>query len=401
MLTVAVTGGIGAGKSTVSGVLAELGAVVVDSDVLAREVVAPGTPGLAAVVTEFGPGVLGPDGGLDRAALAAIVFSDPAARQRLEAITHPLVRAAFERQRDAAGPDAIVVNDIPLLRSLGMAAGFHLVVTAGAEEQIRLGRLVGRGLAEADAKARVRSQISDDERRALSDVWLANDGNRDQLRAAVTELWSGRLVPFAQNVASGRRAPRGPARLRDPDPEWGRLAVLIAARISTAAGGLPVEHIGSTSIPGLAAKDVIDLQLVVPDLTTADRLAIPLGLAGFPRLAGSYLDNIHPVPGVPASADPAGWDKRLHGNADPGRNVNLHLRVRDAPNRRHALLFRDWLRADRPAREQYQSVKLELADRFAGDPDSGRYADAKEPWFTAAAGRAERWAAATGWRPPT
>jgi dephospho-CoA kinase len=322
----------------------------------------------------------------------------PHARQQLEAITHPLVRAAFEREREAAGADAIVVNDIPLLRSLAMAAGFHLVVTAEAPAPTRLDRLVGRGLAEADAMARIRSQISDEERRRFSDVWLVNDGDHDQLRTAVTQLWSGRLAPFAENLAAGRRARRGPAVLHAWDPEWARLAALLAARISAATGGLPVEHIGSTAIPGLAAKDVIDLQLVVPDLATADRLAGGLAAAGFPRLDGTYLDNIHPIPGIPESSDPAGWDKRLHGNADPGRDVNLHLRVRDAPNQRHALLFRDWLRADRAAREEYQSLKRELAGRFAGDRDSGRYAEAKEPWFTVASSRAEDWAAATGWR---
>jgi dephospho-CoA kinase len=395
-----VTGGIGSGKSTAAAALAELGAVVIDSDRLAREVVAPGTPGLDAVVAEFGPGVVGADGALDRAALAGIVFSDSGARRRLEGITHPLVRAEFDRRRAAAPAGAIVVNDIPLLRSLEVAAGFHLVVAVGAEEETRIARLVGRGLTDADARARIRSQISDDERRGLSDVWIENDGPEAQIRNALQDLWSARLVPFAANLVAGRRASRGPAVLRGPDPDWPRLAVLLGARISVAAGGLPVEHIGSTAIPGLPAKDVIDLQLVVPDLAKADRLAEPLGAAGFPRVHGTYLDNVHPIPGAPASADPAAWDKRLHANADPGRNVNLHLRVKDAPNRRHAVLFRDWLRAVPAARDEYSILKRGLADRFAGDPDAGRYAEAKEPWFTAAAPRAERWASDTEWAPP-
>lgn len=400
MLTVAITGGIGSGKSTAAAVLRDLGAVVIDSDRLARRVVEPGTAGLAAVAAEFGPEVLGADGALDRAALAALVFADADARRRLERITHPLVRAAFDRERDAAGRDAIVVNDIPLLRSLDVAGGFHLVVTTGADEESRVRRLVLRGLTEADARARIRSQISDDERRVFADVWLENDDGPDELREAVTALWSRRLVPFQANLSAGVRAGRGPAAMHQPDPAWARLATLLGARISAAAGGLPVEHIGSTSVPGLAAKDVIDLQLVVPDLATADRLAAPLAAAGFPRLPGTYLDNPHPVPGEPESADPAGWDKRLHANADPGRDVNLHVRVKDAPNRRHALVFRDWLRADDAARQEYQTLKRELADRYAGDPDSGRYAQAKEPWFTAAASRAEEWATRTGWRLP-
>lgn len=399
-LSIAVTGGIGSGKSTASSMLASLGAEVIDADVLAREVVAPGTPGLRSVVAAFGPDVLSADGSLDRAAVARVVFADADARRRLEEITHPLVRREFERRR-AASTAAIVVNDIPLLRSLDVAADYHLVVGVGAAEDARIERLVGRGLTAADAGARIASQISDETRRALSDVWVDNDGSTDDLCELLTALWTERLVSFQENLAAGRGAAgRGPAVLRDPDPRWPALATLLGARVSAAAGGLPVEHIGSTSIPGLPAKDVIDLQLVVPDLATADRLAGPLAGAGFPRVSGVYPDNPHPIPGMPASADPAGWDKRLHANSDPGRAVNLHVRVRDAPNRRHAVLVRDWLRADPVARQEYLGVKRELAARYARDQNAGRYAEAKEPWFTAAAPRAEAWAAATGWRSP-
>jgi dephospho-CoA kinase len=188
--------------------------------------------------------------------------------------------------------------------------------------------------------------------------------------------------------------------MTDPDPAWPVRADLLAARISTAAGGLPVEHIGSTSIPGLPAKDVIDLQLVVPDLPAADRLERPLADAGFPRVAGIDRDNPHPDPAVPGSTGPSSWSKRLHANADPGQSVNLHLRVRDAANRRHAVLFRDWLRADAEVRSEYLAMKRETAVRFAADRDSTRYAEAKEPWFDLAAERAERWARDTGWRLP-
>jgi dephospho-CoA kinase len=397
VLTIAVTGGIGSGKSTASAVLAELGAVVVDSDRLARDVVAPGTPGLEQVFDEFGPEVRTPEGALDRSALAGIVFADQDARRKLEAITHPLVRAAFERERDHAAPDAIVVNDVPLLRSVSMAAGFHLVITIGAPADLRLRRLITRGLSEADARARIAAQISDDQRLALSDIWLANNTMPDHLREAVTTTWSSRLLPFAANLSAGRRASRGAAVLQDPDPDWARLAALLGARISAAAGGLRVEHIGSTSVPGLPAKDVIDLQLVVPDLQVADRLAAPLTAAGFPLVPGIDQDNPHPIPGEPDSTDPARWRKRVHANADPGRSVNLHLRVRNAPNRRESLLFRDWLRADDVVRAEYLELKRELAGRFAGDPDVTRYAEAKEPWFDAAFPRAEVWARRTGW----
>ncbi|MBN9609462.1 MAG: dephospho-CoA kinase [Actinobacteria bacterium 69-20] len=200
MLTVAVTGGIGAGKSTVSALLAELGAVVIDSDVLARQVVAPGTVGLAAVVDAFSDGVLAADGSLDRGALAAIVFADPAARRRLEEITHPLVRAEFRQLRDAAGrldPGAVVVNDIPILRSRTEAAEFDLVVAVVADEAVRVERLIRRGLAEADARARIAAQISDDERRTLADAVIENHGDERELRVAVRRLWSGRILPLA------------------------------------------------------------------------------------------------------------------------------------------------------------------------------------------------------------
>ncbi|HEY7816418.1 MAG TPA: dephospho-CoA kinase, partial [Nakamurella sp.] len=219
--------------------LGRLGAEVIDSDLLARDVVAPGTPGLAAVIAAFGSQVRGTDGGLDRSELASIVFADQEARRRLEGITHPLVRAEFERRRDAA-TSGVVVNDIPLLRTLALAADYHLVVGIGAAEETRIERLADRGLAEADARSRIQSQIADEQRRSLSDVWVDNDGTADDLRERVRGLWVERLLPFRENLAAHRRAPRtGPAVLLDPDPRWPVLATLLAARISAAAGGLP------------------------------------------------------------------------------------------------------------------------------------------------------------------
>ena len=396
-LRVAVTGGIGAGKSTVSGLLVDLGAALIDSDRLAREVVEPGTPGLAAVAEAFGPAVIGRDGALDRAALAAVVFADPDARRRLEDITHPLVRAAARELTRTAPPDSIIVNDIPLLRDLPAAAGFHLVVGVGAADDIRVRRLLGRGMAAGDARARITAQISDADRRPLCDVWLDNSGAPAGVEAAVRALWRDRLRPFADNRLAGRRAARGPAAMVDADPRWAVHARLLATRISVATGGLAVEHIGSTSIIELPAKDVIDLQLVVPDLATADRMARPLTDAGFPRVAGLIRDTDHLSPGAP---DPADWEKRFHANADPGQSINLHVRVRDAANRRWALLFRDWLRADASARQEYLEFKRRLAVDHATDPTGQGYAEAKEPWFAGAAPRAEAWAARTGWSPP-
>ncbi len=393
-LTVAVTGGIGSGKSTVSAMLAEHGAVLVDSDALAREVVAPGSAGLAAVAAAFGPQVLTAAGALDRAAMAGIVFADPDARRTLESITHPLVRRAFAARRDAAAGDAVVVNDIPILRDLPVAASFHLVVGVGAPDAPRLDRLVARGMSAEDATSRIAAQIGDDERRRLCDAWVDNDGDRDDLAAAVGALWSERLLPFSTNRLAGRRAPRssGPM-LADPDPAWPGLARLIGARVSAAADGARVDHIGSTAIPGLAAKDVIDLQVTVADLATADRLDPALTGAGFPRLAGIDRDTPHP-PG----SDPGVWAKRLHGTADPLRPVNLHLRVQGSPGWRWALLFPAWLRSEPAVREEYLELKREVATRFASGSIAD-YAEAKEPWMAQAYPRGLAWADRTGWSP--
>ena len=198
MLMVGLTGGIGAGKSVVAARLAELGAIVIDSDRLAREVVEPGTDGLREVVEEFGPEVLGPDGALDRPALGRLVFRDQAARRRLEAIVHPRVRARSAELIAAAPPDAVVVNDIPLLVESGIGAGFDLVVIVLASEQTRLRRLAqARGMTAEEARARMAAQATDEQRRAAADVVLDNDGSREDLLAAVDRLWHERLRPAA------------------------------------------------------------------------------------------------------------------------------------------------------------------------------------------------------------
>ena len=198
MLMVGLTGGIGAGKSVVARRLAELGATVIDSDRLAREVVEPGTDGLREVVEEFGPEVLGPDGALDRPALGRRVFGDEAARRRLEAIIHPRVRARSAELIAAAPADAVVVNDVPLLVESGIGAGFDLGVVVLASEQTRLRRLAGaRDMTAEQARARMAAQATDEQRRAAADVVLDNDGSRDDLLAAVDRLWHERLRPAA------------------------------------------------------------------------------------------------------------------------------------------------------------------------------------------------------------
>lgn len=392
-LSVAVTGGIGAGKSTVAAALAGHGAVVIDSDQLAREVVRPGTAGLAAVAGEFGTAVIAADGSLDRMALAGIVFADPTARERLEGITHPLVRALFGERGALVPPDGICLNDIPLIRNLGDAARYHLVIGVGVEDtELRVRRLVDRGHTEVDARARIDAQISDQQRRRLCDVWIDNSGSPADLSTVVDRLWD-RIQAFADNRRADRTVGRAGPVLVDPGPRWAELGALLAARASLAAGGARTDHIGSTAVPGLPAKDCIDLQLTVADMAEADALRAPLAAAGFPRTPGDWRDTPHPP-----DVDPASWQKRVHGNADPGQKVNLHLRVRDSPGWRSALLFPAWLRADAGALADYLAVKRQAANELA-DASITDYAGAKEPWMAQAYPRGQQWADRTGWTP--
>ncbi|MGW4381303.1 dephospho-CoA kinase [Kitasatospora sp. NPDC004531] len=190
MLRIGLTGGIGAGKSEVSRQLAALGAVIIDSDVIAREVVAPGTPGLAAVVEEFGPEVLLPDGTLDRPALGRVVFADPDRLAALNAIVHPLVRARSAELEAAAGPDAIVVHDVPLLAENNLAPLYDLVVVIDVPDAERLRRLTAlRGMPEAEARARMAAQATREARLAVADLILDNSGDLAQLTTRVQQLW--------------------------------------------------------------------------------------------------------------------------------------------------------------------------------------------------------------------
>ncbi len=194
MLRIGLTGGIGSGKSTVSALLAERGAVVVDADRIAREVVEPGTPGLAAVVEAFGDRVLSADGSLDRPALAGIVFAAPGAGAALDGIVHPLVRRRTAELVSAAPADAVVVNDVPLLVETGQAATYDLVLVVEADVATRVARLVQRGLTEEDARARIAAQASDQERRAVADVVLDNSGTPAELAAQVDRFWADHVL---------------------------------------------------------------------------------------------------------------------------------------------------------------------------------------------------------------
>ncbi|MFW6718829.1 dephospho-CoA kinase [Streptomyces sp. MAR4 CNY-716] len=190
MLTVGLTGGIGAGKSAVSRLLASYGAVVVDSDRIAREVVEPGTPGLAAVVAEFGDGVLAADGSLDRAKLGGIVFADADRLRALNAIVHPLVRDRSAALQEAAGPDAVVVNDVPLLAENDLAGLYDVVVVVDAAPATQLDRLVRlRGMAEDEARARMSAQATREQRLAIADIVVDNDGTQAELAERVRKLW--------------------------------------------------------------------------------------------------------------------------------------------------------------------------------------------------------------------
>jgi dephospho-CoA kinase len=195
VLRVGLTGGIGSGKSEVSRRLAARGAVLIDADVAAREVVAPGTPGLARVAEAFGAGVLGPDGALDRDRLGALVFRDAAARAELNAIIHPLVgewMAAAERAAvDSAGTDVIVVHDVPLLAENGRAGGFDVVIVVDVPPGLQVGRLVSeRGMAPDQARARMAAQASREQRLAVADLVIDNSGSLEDLDRRVAEVWA-------------------------------------------------------------------------------------------------------------------------------------------------------------------------------------------------------------------
>lgn len=375
MLWTGLTGGIGAGKSAVSRRLVQLGAALVDADVVAREVVAPGTPGLAAVVEAFGD-VLTPDGALDRERLGRLVFGDDDARRRLNGIVHPLVgerTLALAAAAEAAGTP-VLVHDVPLLAENGLAPSYHLVVVVAAPLEVRLHRLTAlRGMTEDDARARIAAQASDEQRRAVADVLLDNGGRLERLHGAVELLWSDRLVPYAGNVAAGRPAPRGRVELVPPDPSWAAAGERLVARLRLLCGprASSVEHIGSTAVSGLAAKDVVDLQVTCPRWDDVEALAPGLAAGGFPRIGDITGDPPRPQ----VDPDPEQYRKRLHRNADPGRPANVHVRVDGTTGARMALRFRDRLRADPAARSEYEAEKRRLAALHPDDVDA--YAEAK------------------------
>jgi dephospho-CoA kinase len=199
---VALTGGVGSGKSTVGRLFAERGAVVIDADVIAREIVEPGTPGLAAIGARFGASLVRPDGTLDRAGLAAIVFADPAALADLNAITHPLVAIRSRQLMAEVADGRICIYEVPLLVEGGplRVADFDQVVVVEAPLPVRLSRLAERGLPPDDARARIAAQATDEQRRAVADAVIVNSGDLAALGARVDEVWGG-----LQALAAGPR----------------------------------------------------------------------------------------------------------------------------------------------------------------------------------------------------
>ena len=384
MLRIGLTGGIGAGKSTVSAAFSECGGIIVDGDVIAREVVEPGTEGLAALVDAFGEDILLPDGALNRPGLAAKAFVDDEQRAKLNSIVHPLVGRRREEIIAAVSEDAVVVEDIPLLVETGMAPMFPLVVVVHADEKTRVERLIKRGMDEADARARIAAQASEEQRRAIADVLLDNSGSQGELVERARDIWYQRVLPLAHNIRT-REVVRIPPKLVPYDPAWPDDAHRIMARLRMACGpkALRVDHIGSTAVPGMDGKDVIDIQVTVESLDIADELADTLADVGYPRIERITGD-------VPHDGDSSLWRKRIHGAADPGRPANVHLRVGGWPNQQFALLFVDWLTANPGVREDYLAAKRKALE----SPD---YAEAKEPWFLDAYWRARAWADATGW----
>ena len=406
MLRIGLTGGIGAGKSTVAATFSALGGIVVDGDVIAREVVEAGTDGLASLVDAFGETILLPDGALNRPELAAIAFSDEQKRAMLNGIVHPLVaqrRSELIARAKETEANPVIIEDIPLLVESQMAAMFPLVVIVHADTETRVTRLVRhRGFSEQDARARIAAQASEEQRRAVADVWLDNSGAAGELVEQARALWHERIRPFSDNLYAGRSA-RSRPRLVPPDPQWPAAAERILARLRTACGhrALRIDHIGSTAIPGMDAKDVIDTQVTVPSLEVADELAAALLEAGYPRTSISRdvgtPDGRSTVAAFNHVDDESLWLKRLYCSADPARPTNVHVRVDGWPGQQFALLFVDWLTANPQARSDYAVLKRRVATQ--GPVTVGAYADGKEPWFLDAYRRAWEWADTTGWRP--
>jgi dephospho-CoA kinase len=279
-----------------------------------------------------------------------------------------------------------------LLVETDLGPRYHLVIVVDAEPAERVRRLVAaRGLSDAEARQRIAAQADPAQRVAAADVWIDNNASLADLATAVDRVWTQRLSPYAANLRAGVPAPRPDyAALVPHRADWAAEVGRVMARIGTVPGPRRVDHVGSTAVPGLAAQDVIDIQVVVDDLAAAARLARDLtDSAGLIRMPGEWWDD-----------DPAA--NRRDGkvflrNADPCRAVNCHVRVEGSPAWREALLLRDWLRARPDAVREYTELEHRLAAQPPENMDA--YADAKSPWIRWSLERAGRWAQSTGWSP--
>lgn len=208
VLLIGLTGGIGSGKSTVAALLEARGALIVDADAIAREVVEPGSPTLALLVERFGPEILGPDGALNRTALANIAFASSELRKELESITHPAIGEVFFQRIAEAPTDAVVVHDVPLLaESAGaLARGYGAIVVVETPKELRLLRLDGRGIPRADAEARMAAQATDEERREIATHVIDNQGDHATLEYLIDGLWNDLLILRDENAALAAQA---------------------------------------------------------------------------------------------------------------------------------------------------------------------------------------------------
>jgi len=393
MLRIGLTGGIGAGKSTVSATLAECGGIIVDGDVIAREVVEPGTEGLAQLVEAFGEDILLADGALNRPALAAKAFVDDEKRAKLNSIVHPLVGKRRLEIIESVSDDAVVVEDIPLLVETGMAPAFPLVVVVTADEEARVKRVVQRGMDEADARARIKAQAPEEQRRAIADVLLDNSGSQDELVERARELWYSRVLPLAHNIRM-RKVAEHKLELVPYNPGWPDDARRIIARIQMACGekALRVDHLGSTAVPGFEAKDVIDIQVTVASLN-AEAVSAAITPLGYQIHEGIADDHIPPG-GNPSAAE---WQK-LFARARTGqRPAHIHVREVNRANQRYALLCRDFLRSAPLTAAAYARVKEALA--LLTPMDIHAYYEVKDPVCDIIIDAAERWAAASDYTP--
>ncbi|MBB1030823.1 dephospho-CoA kinase [Dietzia sp. SLG310A2-38A2] len=344
MLMVGLTGGIGAGKSTVTTVLAEAGAVIVDADRIAREIVEPGTPGLAMLVAEFGDDIVGPDGALDRAALAARAFVDAERTAALNAITHPLIGERTAELFGSAPDDAIVVHDMPLLVEGGMTPAYHLVIVVDTPAEIRLRRLVEqRGMPADDARARMSRQATDEARRAEADVLIDNSGDREPVRDIVQMLVELRLQPFEHNLRTGTPVV-GDRTVVPFRPEWAAEAARATARLRHVLGDVAarVDHVGPTAVDGLDAPDIVDLQVTVRNEAAVERALALLTGAGYVRDRSAERPLLH-------------W-------CDPARPLEVSILAEDDPEHEFALLMAEAIGSDPSARVEYSEI-LRRADR--------------------------------------